>query len=80
MVLAVFDSSRPFEQEDLDLMEALEGVPCVAVVNKSDLDCVVDLKYINDHFQQMVFLSAKSGGVIGRPSASSCPGTAYCYD
>lgn len=61
LVLAVFDSSRPFEQEDLDLMEALEGVPCVAVVNKSDLDCVVDLKYINDHFQQMVFLSAKSG-------------------
>ena len=56
LVLAVFDSSRPFEQEDLDLMEALEGVPCVAVVNKSDLDCVVDLKYINDHFQQMVFL------------------------
>lgn len=34
--LAVFDSSRPFEDEDLEILNKIEGVPSIAILNKSD--------------------------------------------
>ena len=37
LVLAVFDSSQALEKEDWELMDALENVPAIAIVNKSDL-------------------------------------------
>ena len=46
LVFAVFDSSRELSQEDKMLMEELQGVPAVAIVNKSDLQTVADLNYI----------------------------------
>ena len=61
LVLAVFDSSQELAQEDRDLVEELRQVPAVAVVNKSDLETKIDIKYIERNFQQIVFLSARSG-------------------
>ena len=61
LVLAVFDSSRAIGEEDRELAEACVSVPAVAVVNKSDLPTEFDETYIEKYFQQIVFLSAKSG-------------------
>ena len=48
LVLAVFDSSQALNEEDRLLIE-------------SDLQNVIDLKYINSKFKQIVFISALSG-------------------
>ena len=61
LVLAVFDSSSPLTEEDQELISRLSGTPAVAVINKSDLKQKIDIKYINDKFQQYVYISARSG-------------------
>lgn len=61
LVLAVFDSSSPLTDEDKELISAIGDVPAVAVVNKSDLDTKIDLKYINDIFKHSVYISAGQG-------------------
>ena len=59
LVLAVFDSSSPLSQEDKDLIQRLEGLPCVAVCNKSDLDQQLDMEYLRAHFPHIVEISAR---------------------
>lgn len=61
LVFAVFDSSRELSAEDKTLMEDLQGIPTVAIVNKSDLPFVADLDEIERKFNHIVFLSALSG-------------------
>ena len=61
LVLAVFDSSQALNEEDRLLIESVQDTPAVAVVNKSDLENVIDLKYIKNHFKQIVYISALSG-------------------
>lgn len=61
LVLAVFDGSRPLEAEDFALLDTFGDVPRVAVVNKSDLGCVLNKAYLSDKFQQIVYISAQSG-------------------
>ena len=47
-------------------MDALQGVPSIAVVNKTDLAPVVDLEAIRKRFAHVVFLSAATGeGIEG---------------
>ncbi len=61
LVLAVFDGSQPLEEEDFQLMELLHGVPSIAVVNKKDLENVIQLQKIAANFSHVVFLSAMTG-------------------
>lgn len=61
LVLAVFDSSRELDGEDLALMDSLRDVPAVAVVNKTDLPCLLDLDLIRRRFPYWVELSAAQG-------------------
>ena len=61
LVLAVFDSSQALNEEDRLLIESVQNTPAVAVINKSDLQNVINLKYINSKFKQIVFISALSG-------------------
>ena len=61
LVLAVFDSSRRLGEEDKRLAHACRDVPAIAVVNKSDLESKLDCSYIEKYFQQVVFISARSG-------------------
>lgn len=66
LVLAVFDSSQTLEKEDFFLMDTLQGVPSIAVVNKTDLAPAVDLEAIRKRFAHVVFLSAATGeGIEG---------------
>ena len=61
LVLAVFDSSRALEKEDRELMDALEGVPSIAIVNKTDLPSQIAVEEIQARFEKTVFLSAATG-------------------
>ena len=61
LVLAVFDSSQALEKEDWELMDALEKVPAIAIVNKSDLPTRMDVEAIQGRFEKTVSLSAATG-------------------
>jgi tRNA U34 5-carboxymethylaminomethyl modifying GTPase MnmE/TrmE len=59
----VLDGSRPFEKEDLSLIEELSQacVPVVVIVNKSDLDIKADLSILDGKFDYILNMSAKDG-------------------
>lgn len=61
LVLAVFDSSQSLTKEDRELMDTLQGVPSIAIVNKTDLPTEIDVGEIQSHFEKTVFLSAANG-------------------
>lgn len=61
LVLAVFDGSQELDDADRDLAGRVRGMPCVAVVNKSDLPQKIDLEYIKNKFVHTVVLSAETG-------------------
>ena len=61
LVLAVFDSSQELDDSDRTLAAELKSVPCVAVVNKSDLPQKIDYKYIKNRFRHIVYISAATG-------------------
>ena len=61
LVLAVFDSSQALEKEDRELMDALEEVPSIAIVNKTDLPTQIAVEEIQARFEKTVFLSAATG-------------------
>lgn len=61
LVLAVFDSSQSLEKEDWELMDSLQGVPAVAIVNKTDLPAQMDVGEIQRRFEKTVLLSAATG-------------------
>ncbi|NVN89226.1 MAG: tRNA uridine-5-carboxymethylaminomethyl(34) synthesis GTPase MnmE [Desulfuromonadales bacterium] len=60
LVLFVLDGSRPFDREDQLIIDALQGRSVIAVVNKSDIPCVIDLP---DFFSTLPLLhiSAETG-------------------
>ena len=59
LIFAVFDSSRPLNAEDMELMRLCEGRKAVAIINKSDLESQTNWQEIQKHFAYTVFLSAK---------------------
>lgn len=61
LVLAVFDGSEEFSQEDRELVDSLSQIPCVAVINKTDLEKKLDDSYIKEKIGKTVCLSAKEG-------------------
>lgn len=65
LVIAVFDSSRALDDEDMNVIslarEAEERGACIiAVVNKTDLERSCDEKIIRESFKNVLFMSAKS--------------------
>ena len=61
LVLAVFDASMPLDENDHEMIELLGDVPSIAVINKSDLETVVDIEYIKRKVDNIVFVSAANG-------------------
>ncbi len=59
LIFAVFDSSRPLNAEDWELIRLCEGRKAIAIINKSDLESKTDWQEIQKHFAYTVFLSAK---------------------
>lgn len=60
LILAVFDGSSPLNDDDRMLIDSCKDKPCVAVVNKTDLESRLEIDEIKAHFDDIVFISAKN--------------------
>lgn len=61
LILAVFDSSEILDSEDIKLLDSIEETPSIAIINKTDLENKIDLKYIENKIKNIVKISAKTG-------------------
>ncbi|MDD2362625.1 MAG: tRNA uridine-5-carboxymethylaminomethyl(34) synthesis GTPase MnmE [Oscillospiraceae bacterium] len=61
LVLAVFDGSRPLDEDDRRLAEAAAQKTSIAIINKSDIEQKIDEEYIKGLYKHTVVLSAKVG-------------------
>jgi tRNA modification GTPase len=63
LILAVFDGSRPLDDEDRAIIELVKEtkIPTIALINKSDLTTVLDISEVKSHFEHCITLSAKGG-------------------
>lgn len=59
LVIALFDNNEILNSEDIDLINKIKDMPCIAVINKIDLEDKVDKKYITDNIENVVYISAK---------------------
>lgn len=59
LVIALFDNNEVLNREDIDLINKIKDMPCIAVINKIDLEDKVDKKYITDNIDNVVYISAK---------------------
>ena len=59
LVLAVFDTSKPFDSEDKRIIDLIKDKNCIAVLNKSDLPIAADCANLSDF--DTVSVSAKLG-------------------
>lgn len=59
LVLAVFDSSLPFDEKDKEIINIAKGKNAIALINKTDLEQKLDAKPIEESFENVLFLSAK---------------------
>ena len=66
IVLAVFDGSRAFEDEDGRLIERLVGKTVVPIVNKNDLESKLDTSEITQALGEPLIISAKDSDFAAR--------------
>lgn len=59
LVIALFDNNEVLNSEDIDLINKIKDMPCIAVINKIDLEDKVEKKYITDNIENVVYISAK---------------------
>lgn len=59
LVIALFDNNEELNSEDIDLINKIKDMLCIAVINKIDLEDKVDKKYITDNIDNVVYISAK---------------------
>lgn len=60
LVLAVFDGAEKLSAEDKMLIDNCKNKPCIAIINKSDLEQHIELEKIKSNFEHIVFISAKN--------------------
>ena len=59
LIIAVFDVSRPLDENDRKLIEKCRGKKALAVVNKVDLSADVRIKEVDQAFEKTIYISAK---------------------
>lgn len=59
LILAVFDHSVPLDGDDRMLLKKMRGRPCVAVINKNDMEGQLDVEAIRQSVPSVVMISAK---------------------
>ncbi len=59
LILAVFDVSRPLDDEDISLLELCRNKRCLAIVNKTDLGACFTKEDIQKYISHTITLSAK---------------------
>lgn len=61
LILAVFDGSSCIDSDDMEMLDLINNQPSVAVINKTDLDNVIDIDYIKNKVTKVVFTAASQG-------------------
>lgn len=61
LLLAVFDNSRVLDNDDKELLKAAKDVPCIGVINKTDLPKKADIDYIKSKINKIIYISAANG-------------------
>lgn len=61
LVLALFDYSDELSDEDKTMIEKLKDMPCIAIINKLDLNKKLDCDYLYKNLKYVVEISAKTG-------------------
>ncbi len=64
LVIAVFDGNCPLTADDFNLIKSIKNKKCIAVINKSDQQQVIESDALKDFFIQIVYISAKNGDGI----------------
>lgn len=59
LVLAVFDGSEKLSEQDRELADLLRNRTAVAIINKSDKEQNIDIEYIHERIQHIVYISAR---------------------
>ena len=65
LVLAVFDSSEELSEDDRKIINALSDKKAIALLNKSDKERMADFDYLNEHFENIIEISAKNSQIDG---------------
>ncbi len=64
LILFIVDSSRELSDEDYYLIDLLKNEKCILIINKIDMPCKIDLKYLKSIFSNVVEISAiNSNGI-----------------
>lgn len=61
LLLAVFDNNQILNDVDYELIKNAKNATTIAIINKIDLEQKLDTDFINDNFENVVYISAKSG-------------------
>lgn len=61
LLLAVFDNNQILNDDDYDLINSAKNNTSIAIINKIDLEQKLNTDFINDNFENVVYISAKSG-------------------
>lgn len=61
LLLAVFDNNQILNDDDYELIKNAKNAITIAIINKIDLEQKLDTDFINDNFENVVYISAKSG-------------------
>ena len=59
LILAVFDVSKPLEEEDFALLETIKNKRAILIMNKSDLSAVWEPDILQKYAKKSVLISAK---------------------
>ena len=65
LILAVFDGSQPFGDEDMLVLARSAGHRAIAVLNKDDLPRACDIQLLEKNYAHIIPLSAKTGEGLG---------------
>lgn len=65
LIIAVFDVSRPLDENDRKLIEKCRGKKALAVVNKVDLSADTKIDEVDKAFQKTIYISAKDENYLG---------------
>ncbi len=70
LILAVFDNSRPFEEDDEVVINNASGKNAIAVINKTDLENRLDTAEIEKNFKNIIRISAVEESAPGEIEAA----------
>lgn len=70
LVLAVFDGAERLSAEDEMLIDNCKSKPCIAIINKTDLEQKIEIERLENNFKHLVFISAKNHNGTAELSAA----------